>query len=212
MLAFLFSRAKIISLIGGFLFATGGGAWSYQIVDRLSERVKELSNAKSRLAEEIQKLNTIASEYFIANQQGDLIFILAEQGNARRDLAALIYKGNVLDRATPVRNMIGALALAKELEYRQTYGAYEKLNEQARADFSFANFSKLKLVEQEIISKGQQRVPRLLNQSFEIDKELHALEATQKQNRLLGFLASIFGSLLLLSANLTTVLPAPSSK
>ena len=52
-----------------------------------------------------------------------MIFIQAQQGSARRDVADLIYKGNMLDRATPVRNMIGALAVAKQLDYRQTYGA-----------------------------------------------------------------------------------------
>jgi hypothetical protein len=47
-----------------------------------------------------------------------LIFILSQQEGARRELASLVYKGNMLDRATPVRNMIGALALAKQLDYR----------------------------------------------------------------------------------------------
>lgn len=49
-------------------------------------------------ASQITTLNRIASEYFIANQQGDLIFILALQPGANRDLAADIYQGNMLDR------------------------------------------------------------------------------------------------------------------
>jgi hypothetical protein len=73
-----------------------GALWSFLVVERLSEQAKALANAKADVHREIQSLNTLASEYFIANQQGDLIFILAQQENARGDLANLIYKGNVL--------------------------------------------------------------------------------------------------------------------
>jgi hypothetical protein len=111
-------RAKSIGLIGGFVFATLGALWSFLVVERLSEQARELANAKADVNRQIQSLNTLAAEYFIANQQGDLIFILAQQENARRDLASLIYQGNILDRATPVRNMIGALAVARQLDYK----------------------------------------------------------------------------------------------
>lgn len=93
-----------------------------------------------------------------------MIFILALQGTGRQDIAGLIYKGNMLDRATPVRNMIGALAIAKQLDYRETYDAYEKLNDETRANLSFDNFTKLKAAEQTIIAKGQERVPLLQKQ------------------------------------------------
>ena len=53
----------------------------------------------------------------------------------------------MLDRATPVRNMIGALAIAKQLSYRQTYDAYEKLNDETRTNLTFENFTKLKWAE-----------------------------------------------------------------
>jgi hypothetical protein len=36
--------------------------------------------------------------------------------STRRDLLGLLYQGNLLDRAEPVRNMIGALALARLLD------------------------------------------------------------------------------------------------
>ena len=105
MLSFLLRRAKAISLISGFLFATVGAVWSFVVVDKLSEETKRLSNEKADISKQMQSLDSIASEYFIANQQGDLIFILAHQEIARQDVAILIYKGNILDRTTPVRNM-----------------------------------------------------------------------------------------------------------
>jgi hypothetical protein len=198
MLPLLSHRGRTISLIGGFLFATLGALWSFLVVERLSEQARALANAKADVQREIQSLNTLASEYFIANQQGDLIFILAQQENARRDLASLIHKGNVLDRATPVRNMIGALAVARQLDYRSTYDAYEKLNNETRANLSFENFTRLKQEEKNIIVKGQERVPLLLDQLFEIEPEINANEAAQKKQRILCLVASILGSSLLL--------------
>jgi len=209
MLGSLSRHAKSIALVGGFLFGTVGALWSFVVIDRLSEELKQLTGAKADLLKEIQSLSGIASEYFIANQQGDLIFILAQQGNARPDVARLIYQGNMLDRATPVRNMIGALAIAKQLDYRRAYGAYEKLNDETRASLSFENYSKLKQVEQIIIGKGQERVPLLLSSMYDKDRAIRAAEAKQKRNRVIGLVSSFFGNLLLLLANLIPKRGAP---
>ena len=202
MLNFLSRYAKSIPLIGGFLFGVLGAVWSFVIVERLGEEMQMLSNAKAGLTKEMQSLDRIASDYFIANQQGDLIFVLSLQGSSRQELASLIYKGNMLDRATPVRNMIGALAIAKQLDYRQTYDAYEKLNDETRATLSFEKFIQLKEAEKTIIEMGQARVGSLLNEVFEIEKAISANEATQKRNRVLGLIASVIGNFLLLMANL----------
>jgi hypothetical protein len=202
MLGSLSRHAKSISLIGGFLFGAVGAVWSLVFVDRLGEEMRQLSDRKADLTRQMQSLNSIASDYFMANQQGDLIFILAQQGSARQDLAGLIYKGNMLDRATPVRNMIGALAIAKQLDYRQTYDAYEKLNDETRANLSFGNFTRLKQAEKDIIVKGQERIPLLLNNQFEIEKAINANEAAQKRNRLIGLVSFVSGTFLLLFANL----------
>lgn len=131
-----------------------------------------------------------------------MIFILAQQGTANQDVAQLIYKGNLLDRATPVRNMIGALALASQLDYRQTYDAYEQLNTATRENLSFANFIELKQVGQGFIAKGQERVPVLQISIFEIEKAINEKQADQARNRLIGLIAAILGSALLLGANL----------
>ncbi|MBV8364662.1 MAG: hypothetical protein JO193_08875 [Candidatus Eremiobacteraeota bacterium] len=202
MSAYLLRNTKALSLVAGFLFAFVGSLWSFVIVDRLGEQARQLSDIKVELQRQIASLNGIASDYFIANQQGDLIFILRLQSGARHDVADLVYRGNMLDRATPVRNMIGALALAKQLDYRTTYDAYAKLNDEARANLSPRSFGRLKQAEKAIITKGQDRVPLLLNDLFQVETAINANEAKQKQNRVLGIIASNFGAFLLLCANL----------
>jgi hypothetical protein len=67
------------------------------------------------------------------------------------------------------------------------------------------NFTRLKQEEKNIIVKGQESeesVPLLLDQLFEIEREINANEAAQKKQRILGLAASILGSSLLLFANL----------
>lgn len=196
------AKAKHIGLISGFAFAIVGFAWSYVVTDRVSEDIRQLSNLKADLRGQIDTLNRFASDYFIANQQGDLIFMLALQGSARADLASLVYQGNLLDRATPVRNMIGALAIAHQLDFRTTYDGYKKLNEEARAHLTFENFQRLKQAESGFISQGTGRVPALLDELFKIDKAINADEAAQKTNRLLSQIASMIGALILLCVNL----------
>ena len=203
MLKLLSRYAKSIALIAGFIFGVIGSLWSFVVVDRLGEEQRQLSNVKADVTRQIQSLNSTASDYFVANQQGDLIFILAQQDSARRDVAGLVYKANLLDRATPVRNMIGALVLAKQLDYRQTYDAYEKLNDETRANFTADNYFKLKEVEKDLIAKGQARVSALLDNQAVIDNAINANEAAQNQNRILGLITSNLGALLLLLANLT---------
>jgi hypothetical protein len=202
MLRTIARHAKAISLIAGFLFGTLGAAWSFVFDDRLNEEMRQLSDTKADLVIQVDALNSTASEYFIANQQGDLIFLLAGQENVDQDLATLIYKGNMLDRATPVRNMIGALALAGQLDYRQTYDAYVELNEAARASFSLEDYTRLIETEQAIITQGTDRVPGLLKSLAEIEAAINANRAAQQDNRVIGLISSIFGSLLLLAANL----------
>ena len=91
--------------------------------------------------------------------------------------------------------------MQRQLDYRSTYDAYERLNNETRANLSFENFTRLKEEEKKII-KGQERVPLLLDQLFRIEREINANEAAQKKLRILGLVASILGSSLLLFANL----------
>jgi hypothetical protein len=131
-------HATATPLIAGFLFGMVGGIWSFAVDQRLAEELARLADARADISEQIRTLNALAWEYFIAIQQGDLIFIVAQRDDARPDLARLIYQGGILDRAVPVRNMIGALAIAGQPNYRATSDAYMKLNDQARAHFTLA--------------------------------------------------------------------------
>lgn len=196
--------AKWFTLIGGFVFGVVGTVWSFAFVDRSNDELKRLTDQKAAITREIQSLEGIAYDYFIANQQGDMIFMLGLQDDARREVAGLIYRANLLDRATPVRNMIGALAIAKQLDYRKRYDAYERLNDDARADLNLVKFMRLKAEEKDVIGLGQKRVPELLDLQAGVEQSIAATEAAPRRNRTIGLASSILGSFLLLLANLIT--------
>lgn len=88
--AFLRRRGKLLTLIVGFLFSTVGALWALLVTDRLDGQIQKLGEEKAVIARQITALNRFASEYFIANQQGDLIYMLKVQPDANQDLAARI--------------------------------------------------------------------------------------------------------------------------
>ena len=203
----LAERLMGISLIAGFLFGTVGAMWSFVFVDRAGQgELARLADVKADLNRQIQLLDGIASDYFIANQQGDLIFILAQQGNARQDLAGLIYKGNLLDRATPVRNMLGALAIARQLDYRQSYDAYVKQNDEARQG---PHVPQLHPPEGDGAShhrQGPGARADLAQRAVRYRQGHPRGDAAEGKNRLIGLVSAIFGNFLLLVANLFAVI------
>lgn len=204
MRTFFAEHGKAIALLFGFLFSTVGALWALLVTDNLSSQIQQLADTRSANSTAIDRLNRLQSEYFIANQQGDLIFVLSAQAAANDDLVADLLKGNMLDRAAPVRNMLGELALERQLVYDSEMGAYNQLNDQVRANLTAAGFRAVKAKEQEIISKGQARVPELMKQNAEIDRTLNAKQAQQSRNHILGVTMAIIGSVVLLAANLVT--------
>lgn len=195
-------RSKFIVLIAGFFFGAVGSLWSYLYVDRVNTELSGLRERRAQKVKDIQSINSAAYDYFIANQQGDLIFVTALQANSRADVAGLLYKGNLLDRATPVRNLIGALALAKQLDYRAVYDAYEKLNDEARAALDFGRYTTLKNAERDVVARGQRYAASLQGGIAADDRQIAAEESKSQRFRVLGIAAALLGNMLLLTANL----------
>jgi hypothetical protein len=196
--------SRLVTLIGGSISAVVGILWSLLYINRLTDEARVLADMRDEIGKRMTTIQAAASEYFIANQQGDLVFVLAHQGNARQDLAALIYKGNMLDRETPVRNMIGALAMARQVDYRQTYDAFDQLNQTARQNLTTETFFAVKQREKEIITQGQDLAGTMFGQQFEIRKAINANDAAQHKARVIGAVFSILSTLLLLFASIAT--------
>ncbi len=145
-------------IVPGFLSSVAGTLGSFLLLERLGNQAKQLADRRNGAVHEIDKLGGLANAYFIANQQGDLIYVLGLQQTSRKDLIKLIYQGNVLDRAEPVRNLIGALAIDGLTDYRKTYGEYERLSDRARGSQEYEPFLAVKSYEREVVTLAQSRV------------------------------------------------------
>lgn len=205
MRAFLRRRGKLLTLIVGFLFSTVGALWALLVTDRLDGQIEKLGEQKSTIARQVTALNRFASEYFIANQQGDLIYMLKVQPDVNQDLAGRIYLGNLSDRRTPVNNMIAELGLEQQLDPAATYGEYKKISAELLADPNDeAKYWEVKTFEKKTIMQGQQRALELVDASNDIDRDLRSKQATQSLNHILAVLTAIIGSAVLVAANVIT--------
>ena len=193
-------RPSVIVL--GFLSSLVGTLGSFLIIERVNASIRGLVDQKNGATQEIEKLGGLAADYFMANQQGDLIYMLALQPGARQDLAALIYKGNLLDRAEPVRNIIGALALARLLDYRKTYDEYEKLVDTAKQNTNFQAFTAVKMFERQVVEQAQDRVTKLQEGMMPLLRQISSAEAQLRRRQIFLITFSSVGAFLLLLANL----------
>ena len=202
-------RGKILTLIVGFLFSTVGALWALLVTDRIDGQIQRLGEEKATITRQVTALNRYASEYFIANQQGDLIYMLKVQPDVNRDLAANIYLGNLSDRRFPVNNMIAELGLEQQLDADSVYAAYKKAFDDLLADpDSEEKWLEVKTFEKKTITQGQNRARELVEASNAIDTELRANQRTQSLNHVLAVMIAIFGSAVLVAANaITEVIP-----
>lgn len=205
MRAFLRRRGKLVTLIVGFLFSTVGALWALLVTDRLDGQIQKLGDEKAAISSQITALNRYASEYFYANQQGDLIYILKLQPNTNRDLASLIYRGNLSDRRTPVINMIAELGKEQQLDFDATQATYTRIYQAANGDpNSEDKYLDVKLFEKDLIKQGQQRSLELVDAGNALDRELRSKQSTQSRNHIMAVLTAIIGSAVLVAANVIT--------
>jgi hypothetical protein len=193
---------RVLILVLGFVLGLVGTLGSFFFIDTLNDDVEDLNNQRNAATQEIDHLGRLALDYFIANQQGDLIFALALQESTNPEILSLIFQGNMLDRAQPVRNVIGALATAGLLDYTATYGEYEALNDVARESGAFDDYVAVKAFEQAIVEQAQARVAELQLSLEPLQSDLSAAESRLRNRQQFMILLTSAGAFLLLLANL----------
>jgi cell fate (sporulation/competence/biofilm development) regulator YlbF (YheA/YmcA/DUF963 family) len=193
--------SKALALVLGFLFTVIGSVWSYIYVDHSNSDLARLREQRADKIKQIESINRAAYDYFIANQQADLIYLVSQATNGT-ELSSLLLRGNLLDRAAPVRSMIGALAIANQLDYRAKYDEYEGLNDDARKNLDIEKYNKVKSAERTVVQQGQSYAANLQMSMGALDQQIRVIESKSAQQRFLGIVAALFGSLLLLAANL----------
>jgi len=196
-------KLKTLSIVTGFASSLVGTLGAFLFVTSLNDEVQALRAARAAMSAQIEALNNAQMQYFMANQQGDMIFALLHNAAPQRSaIAGLLFAGNVLDRATPIRNVMGALALAGQTDYQRSWSGYTQANEQARASGSLADYQQLKLQERAAVELGSAHVAALHQQIAAIDRKAGAIEASLQRRQTALIALTSFGAAVLLLANL----------
>ena len=192
------------TILIGFIFAMIGSIGAAVYVAPAQKQAGAIEGDIRELAGTIEILKNAAAEYVMFEQQGSLIFAVAAANTneeARAEIAAL-RQLSLLDRTAAVRQIIGQLAIAGQLQYRRTSDAYQDLIDRARKDFTLDNFLAVKGFEKTIISRAETQSGQLqIRRTALIAQSATASGAVEHRELVLLVLNSL-GSTLLLAANL----------
>lgn len=195
--------AKRISILIGATMALIGSGGQFFLVDSLSKEAAALGEKIARAQTDAETLKNAQMQYFMTYQQGTVIFALDPNG-ATKDKQVLgnLYRLNLINRATPLRAMLGDMAVAGLLDYRKTYDAYLIANEKAQKDFTWENFAALNAFERTVVDGALARQHKLQEDVFSLGQRKAGVDDAVDRRKLTLVLVSMLGTVLLLLANL----------
>lgn len=197
------ARPKRLSILVGALMAVIGSAGQFFFVENLSTQSTELAGKIAAGRANAESLKSAQLQYFIAFQQGSVLFAMEPGGMTKdKQLLGNLYQLNLISRATPLRTMLGEMAIAGVLDYRKTYDAYSAVNEKARAEFTWENYAALNALERDILDRALTRQHALETTALDMQSEKAAVDQVVDRRKLTLVLLSLFGNFLLLYANL----------
>ena len=225
-LAFLLASAKANSLNQNLADFGNPRSDSTQAQRALGQQfyvssVEDLSGetdqfAKSQTAR-IDTLRSAQSHYLLFEQMGVLVYALnasglAAAGSSQHDTLSSLYQLALLDRSTSMRQMIGELARAKQLTYRETSDKYGALIAAARKDVSLASYQAVDDFETQTMRQADALMARLQDALLSAERTKGDLDALAARRKLQLIMVMTLGSTLLLAANLMSEKPRLKQK
>jgi hypothetical protein len=176
-------------------------------VSSVEERSGEADQFAKSLTARIDTLRAAQSQYLLFEQMGVLVYALnasglAAAGSSQHDTLSSLYQLSLLDRSTSVRQMIGELARAKELTYRETSDKYGALIAAARKDVSLASYQAVDDFETQTMRQADALMARLQDALLTAERTKGELDALAARRKLQLIVVMTLGSSLLLAANL----------
>jgi hypothetical protein len=140
-----FWSARRFAILIGFVLTALGTLGPQFYVIAVEDSSAETDQFVKSLTYRIDTLRSAQSQYLLFEQMGVLVFALnasglAAIGSSQHDTLSNLYQLALLDRSTSMRQMIGELARAKQLTYRETSDKYGALIATARKDESLASY------------------------------------------------------------------------
>jgi hypothetical protein len=147
------------------------------------------------------------SQYLLFEQMGVLVYALnasgvAAAGSSNHDTLSNLYQLSLVDRSTSVRQMVGELARAKQLTYRETSDKYGALIAAARKDVSLASYQAVDGFETQTMRQADALMARLQDALLSAERTKGELDTLAARRKLQLIVIMTLGSTLLLAANL----------
>ena len=195
---------KRSTILIGFILTLLGTVGAATYVEPAERAAAGVDARLSEAAAKIEVLKNAEASYWMFQQQGDLIFALWAMNtkDEARDVIGDLIKLALYDRADPIRTVIGQLALANELNYRQTWDAYTALTDKALKENSFGNFMAVAAFEKGFIEKAEKKVGDLQMGRLSLISDKTRADRRVEQHKLMLLVLTTLGSTFLLAANL----------
>jgi hypothetical protein len=199
--------AKHAALLIGFGLTALGLLGPQVYVTPVEDQAAEVAVFAKTTAARLENLRGWQSQYLMFEQIGALVTALDVTGSAApdstqshtlRDLEQLA----LLDRANPLRRMIGELAMAKKLVYRETSDRYQALIDAARKEMTPEALRAVNDFENAIVRQANDLMAELQKIAGDAETGKAQAEAIAAQRKLHLLLLMTLGSTLLLAANL----------
>jgi hypothetical protein len=144
--------------------------------------IRSRTSAAKSLTARIETLRSAQSQYLLFEQMGVLVYALnasglAAAGSSEHDTLSSLYQLALLDRSTSMRQMIGELARAKQLTYRETSDKYGALIATARKDVSLASYQAVDDFETQTMRQADALMARLQDTLLSAERTKGQLDA-----------------------------------
>ena len=136
---------KRLAILTGFALTALGSLGPHFYVGPIENRSADVDQLAKTLTARIDNLRNAQSQYLLFEQMGVLVYALnatGVSGTAASQQSTLndLYQLSLIDRSSAMRQVIGDLARAGQLTYRETSDKYGALIATARKDFSLPAF------------------------------------------------------------------------
>jgi hypothetical protein len=197
---------KRLTILVGFILSLLGSVGGYAYVAPVEKKSDALGGQIKTAEANIEILKNADASYWNFQQQGALIFAIYNantRDEARPTIGALM-KLAMVDRTFSIRTVIGQLAIANQLNYRQTSDQYQALVDKARDDFTFTNYMAVNLFEKAFMQRAEKMSGDLQQQRLVLMTAKDRVDAEADHRRLVLLILTALGSTFLLAANLIT--------
>lgn len=204
--------AKRLAILIGFLLTVIGALGPQFYVGPVEDRAADIDQGVKALTARIENLRNAQSQYLLFQQMGVLVYALDAAGVAAKDTAQAttlnrLYQLSLLDRTDGITQMLGELALAHVLVYRETADRHLALVAAARKDVTLPTYQAVDDFETDIMRKADAWMAQMQQALLNGQHQKSDLDALAGRRKLQLLVLMTLGSTLLLAANLMSEKP-----